>query len=211
MRKFLPAFLIIIPFAAMAIFNLLAWPHLPDRIVIHWDFQGQPNGWTSKAGVWFLPFFFLWPALLIRGITWRLPGSEPDPNGAAVNYMTAAIGAFFVLLHAEMMLWALYSPTRPQNFKLALNGLSLLMLLLGRGLQLSKKNHFLGIRTRWTLASDENWNKTHEFAGRNLAASGLLLMPLTAFLQPHPLLVIGVLIGNMVAAVIYSYRLQKAH
>jgi hypothetical protein len=35
--------------------TLLAMPHLPDRIVTHFDLFGKADGWGSKDTVWILP------------------------------------------------------------------------------------------------------------------------------------------------------------
>ena len=52
--------------------GLLLWDKLPDAIVTHWNFSGEPDGWMGKTGAvvllpaallaihWFVLFFTLW-------------------------------------------------------------------------------------------------------------------------------------------------------
>ncbi|MFH1583086.1 MAG: SdpI family protein, partial [Candidatus Falkowbacteria bacterium] len=39
-----------------------------------------------------------------------------------------------------------------------------------------KMNWFMGIRTPWTLSSEEVWNKTHRFGGKMFILAGLLMV-----------------------------------
>jgi len=39
-----------------------------------------------------------------------------------------------------------------------------------------KMNWFVGIKTPWTLSSEENWNKTHRFGGKMFILAGILMM-----------------------------------
>jgi uncharacterized membrane protein len=68
-----------------------------------------------------------------------------------------------------------------------------------------KKNWFIGIRTPWTISSDEVWDKTHRLGGKIFKAVGVVsvvsvLLPAYAFL-----IVIGLLVGAAVGLVAYSY------
>jgi uncharacterized membrane protein len=72
--------------------------------------------------------------------------------------------------------------------------------------------YLVGIRTPWTLASEEVWIKTHRLGGKLMVAGGLLLM-ISAF-APVPSGLRGTLfavgIGVMVGVpVVYSYWLWR--
>ena len=55
----------------------------------------------------------------------------------------------------------------------------LLFLILGNYLPKIRQNRTMGIRLPWTLASGENWTRTHRLAGFLWVAGGLLLILLT--------------------------------
>ncbi len=69
-----------------------------------------------------------------------------------------------------------------------------------------RRNWFFGIRTPWTLSSDEDWAKTHQFARPLFMAAGVLAF-VGAF-TPR-VLSIGLIIGPFLLAaimsVVYSY------
>lgn len=47
-------FLSILIFLAVGISLVLAYPHLPERIPVHYGFNGEVDGWGGKHSVWFL-------------------------------------------------------------------------------------------------------------------------------------------------------------
>jgi uncharacterized membrane protein len=55
-------------------------------------------------------------------------------------------------------------------------GVGLLFIILGNYMPKVKKNWFVGIRTPWTLASEEVWNKTHRLGGKIFILAGLLMI-----------------------------------
>jgi len=54
--------------------------------------------------------------------------------------------------------------------------IGLLFIILGNYFGKIKMNWFMGIRTPWTLSSEEVWNKTHRFGGKMFILAGLLMM-----------------------------------
>src|SRR4051794_34420634 len=42
--------------AAAVLYALILYPALPDRIPIHWNIRGEPDGWADKRwAVWMMP------------------------------------------------------------------------------------------------------------------------------------------------------------
>lgn len=50
------------------------------------------------------------------------------------------------------------------------------LLLLGNYFQTIKQNYFLGIKTPWTLHSEEIWRKTHRLASKLMMIGGLVII-----------------------------------
>jgi uncharacterized membrane protein len=67
---------------------------------------------------------------------------------------------------------------------------------------------FLGIRTPWTLASDEVWGRTHRLAGRLFILLGLIMFAGVLFEIPVAVLLgmVGVIV---VVPVVYSYVIYR--
>lgn len=88
--------------------------------------------------------------------------------------------------------------------------LGLMFLVIGNYMPKMKQNPTLGVRLPWTLASEENWNRTHRMGGRMWAAGGLVL--LLCCLLPEAAMIVGMLVVIAVLAVapcVYSYRLYR--
>jgi uncharacterized membrane protein len=90
--------------------------------------------------------------------------------------------------------------------------LGLLLLLMGNQLGKSRRMFLVGIRTPWTLSSEEVWIATHRLAGKLLVLGGLLLI-LAALLplppELRPMLLIGVIVVALLFPALWSYVLWR--
>ena len=103
-------------------------------------------------------------------------------------------------------------PYDPTFFVFALLGL--LFMLIGNYLPKCRRNFTLGIKVKWALCNDENWNMTHRFGGKVWVLAGLALLIL-AFIPEQVFFVtfLPVLLVMIFAPILYSYlyyRKQKA-
>ena len=78
--------------------------------------------------------------------------------------------------------------------------MGLLFFLIGNYMPKTKQNGAVGIRIKWTLESEENWDATHRYAGKLWCLGGLLLM--VCALIPSVLMVILLWIVILAAMVI---------
>lgn len=85
--------------------------------------------------------------------------------------------------------------------------LGLMFAAIGNYLPKCRRNYTIGIKVTWALASDENWNATHRFAGKVWVVGGVAVM--LAALLPEGWNVFAAVLGAVVISVIptvYSYR-----
>lgn len=90
-------------------------------------------------------------------------------------------------------------------------GGGLLLIVTGNYLPKARRNHFVGIRTPWTLADERVWDKTHRFAGPVLMLGGVAIAVAT-FVVPPALLSQVFMIGWAVPIVIilaYSWWVHR--
>ena len=90
--------------------------------------------------------------------------------------------------------------------------MGVLFIVLGNYMPKSKQNRTFGIKIRWALANEDNWNATHRFAGKMWFVTGFLVLllgflPLTAFLITF----ICIVIAATVIPVLYSYYYYKSN
>ena len=85
--------------------------------------------------------------------------------------------------------------------------MGLIFAIIGNYMPKCKQNYTIGIKIPWTLSSEENWNRTHRFAGRLWVVCGLVII-LTAFLGGFELF-LGIALVMALAPVLYSYALYR--
>ena len=73
-----------------------------------------------------------------------------------------------------------------------------------------KQNYMIGIRLPWTLESEDNWDRTHAFAGKLWVRGAMVGIVLALVFQSIGLFIaLGVLIVMLLWTGIYSYRIFK--
>lgn len=96
--------------------------------------------------------------------------------------------------------------------KLLAVGLSVGWMILGNLLPKCKQNALIGIRTKWTLASETVWYKTHRWGGRLILVTGIV-SALVCLLVFDGILSLFVSAGCFVLAaipiIVYSYCAYK--
>ncbi len=81
-------------------------------------------------------------------------------------------------------------------------------IVLGNYLGKVRKNFFIGIRTPWTLASDEVWNRTHRLGGWIFVLIGFFMF-LNAFIRFSEGWLIGSIVVVALIPIVYSYVLYR--
>ena len=89
-------------------------------------------------------------------------------------------------------------------------GFGLLFILLGNYMPKFRQNSFMGIRVKWTLENEANWNATHRFGGKVWVAGGFAclagaLLPVQAMGVFFP----AVLLVIVALPIAYSYHYDK--
>lgn len=180
--------------------------HFPAQVITHWDFAGQPNGWSGRA---FAAFFF--PALLI-GIYllfFVLPQLDPKKERYAEFARVYTIFRNFIVFFMAII----YFIASLANFGLKFDvgiwvsaAVGLLFIIMGNYMGKLKPNWFVGIRTPWTLSSETVWNKTHRFGGKVFMLGGLIMIitSIAPMSWRLPLFIADIIV-LMLGTVVYSY------
>src|SRR6185369_6560167 len=80
-------------------------------------------------------------------------------------------------------------------------------MILGLIMPRVRRNPWIGVRTPWTLASDENWARTHRFAGYSFTLGGIVAL-LCTFASVLSLAFAALLVSALLPAV-QSYRFAR--
>lgn len=193
---------------AAAVIGAWLYPSLPEQIPSHWNIHGEVDDSMNKPwGVFFLPLLMLGTMLMFELIVLFSPkGFRVDRYRAVVGIMQTAMLAFMLAIFIAQLLVARGAAIDMP----ALTMLAVAMLFIVMGNYFGKlgKNFFIGIRTPWTLASDEVWIKTHRLAGRCFVATGFFLLAAVMFELPHEVLVGGIILAAVIP-VVYSFLVYR--
>ena len=85
-----------------------------------------------------------------------------------------------------------------------------MFVIIGNYLPKCKQNYTIGIRIKWTLENEENWNATHRIVGKLWVIGGILLI-ISVFLPDFMILWVMVMaiIVLVIIPVLYSYMYYK--
>lgn len=166
-----PLWLLIV---AALVLGAVVYPQLPERVASHWNYRGEVDGYSSRCwGAFGIP-------LLTAGIYLGMllvPLIDPrrqnyEKFAGAYRAIKAVLVIFMTGIQLVVVLNALGFQVPVE--KVVVTGVSLLILIIGNYMGQFRHNYFVGIKTPWTLASEEVWRKTHRLGGRLWVAAGIL-------------------------------------
>ena len=184
--------------------GLILWDKLPDTIATHFGLNGEADGWSSKAtAVFFIPLFIT--ALhLVCAFATSLDPKNKNIDGKPFTLVLWITPTLSVLVCTLTYLIALgYNVS--MNIVMPLF-MSVLFIIIGNYLPKCKPNYTIGIKIMWTLNDEENWNKTHRFAGKLWVVCGIVTGVVSLFIPWFFFVTIAVMVF---APVIYSYILYR--
>ncbi|AKP76048.1 Immunity protein SdpI [Priestia megaterium Q3] len=189
---------------------LIALPHLPATMPIHWGANGEADGFATKINAMILTVGIM---VLIYFIIAFVP--RIDPRKENYKYFSKT---YNILLNAVLLLFFFV------NMSTILQGLGynvpmsyiapimagLVFIIIGNYLQRVRSNYFMGIRTPWTLSNENVWKKTHRLSGKVFFIGGLLIL-ISAFLPDGYKSVImwGSIVLCVAVPYLYSYVAYK--
>lgn len=187
------------------IYGLIVWNNLPELVPTHWGADGEINGYSSKAfAVFGFPAFLAFINVIVNVTILADPkkANHSDKMKAFVAWFIAILSLILVpicLMEAQGILI---------NVSLITSLIvGIVFLVVGNYLPKCRPNYTIGIKLPWTLASDENWNRTHRFAGYVWTVGSILCI--LAALLGQMMLMLPVMILMAVIPCIYSFILYR--
>lgn len=185
--------------------GLILWNMLPDRIATHWNAEGIADGFSSK------PFaVFALPAILlaVHWLSFFVTGADPknkNINGKPLTLVLWVSPVLSLVIGSFIYSTALgFTPDVNIIMPLFMGAL---FIFIGNYLPKCKHNYTIGIKVPWALEDEDNWNKTHRFAGIIWVIGGIIII-LTAFLDSI-IVMLPITLIMVLAPTIYSYCYYK--
>lgn len=160
----------------------------PDRIPVHYNFAGEVDRIGSKYEN------LIWPGFAIgMGVFFLLMARIPRKKGEKTNEKVLMIAVvctlvFFTLLGFYFMLKALrYDPQAASQVsyddvnRFVSIGIGALLVVLGNIMPKMRRNAMFGLRTKWSMANDNVWQKSQRFGGITSVIAGFIMIILALF------------------------------
>lgn len=193
--------------------TIFYYPILPMQIPMHWNIHGTIDSYMQKnVGAFLLPIL-----MLLMLVTFQLiPSFDPNKKKYQLfEHEWNIIQTGFLLFFLSVQYIVLYAAMHPKTniMPYMFGGLGILFVLLGNYMSKIRQNYFIGVKTPWSLADEDNWNKTHRFASWCFVGAGLLTLTEAIVLWlPAFIIFIGIIIASFLP-ILYSFLLyqKKGH
>ena len=195
---------------AMFILAIIAWPHAPDSIPIHWGISGEPDNYAGKFfGLLGAPLIAVGVYIVLTVLPRLDPRRENYPKfwGKYLVIRTVVI-LILVAITVVTFLWVMDVDV---NMTIAIFMIvGLLLIVIGNYMGKLRPTWFVGIRSPWTLSSDESWNKTHRLGGWLFVIIGLGMVIAAPFQEKVAFYILGGLGAVFIIYLyVYSYLVWK--
>lgn len=197
------------------VYLFIIYPVLPEQVPLHFDVNGQPDKYGSRQRL-------LFPLLLINGVAGImylllkfLPAIDPKRKAkysiGVFKKLGLAMLVFMTLLNVAILYAVENKSFDGRQIIFSLVGL--FFAYIGNLFYSVKPNYFVGIRTPWTLESDDNWRETHQLGGKLWLAGGMLMALLSLILPPKAgtITFLAIVCIIILIPVIYSYMYYKKY
>lgn len=186
--------------------GLLLWNQLPDPMATHFGSDGA-DGYSSKL------FAVVGIPLILVALEWvgaLATASDPRKQNISPKMFTLVLWIVPVISLVASSAMYVFNLGVAMNVDLVAGLLmGVMFIVVGNFLPKARQNYTIGIKIPWTLASEENWNKTHRLAGYLWMICGAIMVILTLcgkIASVWMMIVAAVMVGVPVA---YSYRIYR--
>lgn len=181
---------------------------LPEEIAVHFRLDGTADGFARPASIFLIvpPILlaFHWLCMILTAVL----DKKNEQNKKIMGIMFWILPVVSLMSTGSVLAIALGYTANILTFVLLL--LAVLFVVIGNYMPKTTRNITTGIKIKWTLMSDENWNATHRFAGKLYVLAGLLCIP--AIFLPEkvfPFVAFGLILLCVVPPIVYSYCFYK--
>lgn len=167
----LPLILIIL---GSLIAGALLYGQMPDRVPSHWNIRGEVDGYSSRFwGAFGIPLLNAGIYVMMLVLPLIDPRRENYSKFAGAYRVFRTVFVVFMTGVYLLVTASVFGARIPVD-RAMMAGISVLFLILGNYMGQIRHNYFVGIKTPWTLANEQVWQKTHRLGGRLWVAAGLL-------------------------------------
>lgn len=189
--------------------GLALWNRLPDTVATHFDINGDPDGWSSKAfAVFGLPAFLVMVHLLCTF------GTTMDPKRKNIQDKMFKLVLWIIPVISVIVCGGTYFHALGYEVDIArIAGIlvGVMFIIIGNYLPKCRQSYTMGIKLPWTLHDEENWNATHRFGGWLWMAGGVAFLAMAAAGRMNTILTLALIAAMVLLPTAYSYLYYRRH
>jgi len=199
---------------APAIYLALAWNKMPEKVTMHFDWNGEPDKMGSRQELLTMMIILIATNLIVYLILTNIYRIDPKKKAAENKTRLHRLAFGVVVFMSAVLCMIIYSSSHGNirfSMNLLLAGMGLFFAFIGNYMHNIKPNYFAGFRLPWTLENEENWKKTHALGGKLWFGGGLLLAVTCIFLPARIAMIYFFTVMGVITLIpiVYSYRLYK--
>ena len=180
--------------------GLLLWHQLPEQIPVHFNSEGVADSYQSK--LWGVVFVYLlvfachWFAAIVTSVDPRRRNISSKIY-RLVLWICPVISIFMgIVIYGTALKWPWVNVNVMANLVVGV-----IFVFTGNYLPKCRQYYTIGIKLPWTLSDEENWDKTHRFAGFVWIACGAAAI-VGGWIKP--VVAIVALVAMILLPVVYS-------
>ncbi|MBQ2972665.1 MAG: SdpI family protein [Ruminococcus sp.] len=198
--------------------TLTAFFFMPDEVPVHFGINNEVDRWGSKYELLILPLVIIAVGILIFLIAKSLDKNEQHGSNNFKVCTTIGIAVLFMFnimtyytLYISFMGFQDLEAVQIDFFSLMAFLLGFVVIIIGNVGPKVKMNSLLGLRTKWSMSSEEAWKKSQRFSGYSGIITGCIMIVLSFVLNGSTSLFISVLLllAKGIIDTVYSYYASK--
>ncbi len=185
LKKVIEILIVLLILSIPILYATIVYSDLPEIIPIHFDLEGNPNGFGSRSSIFLGPLILAGAGIFSFFLITNLSSIDPKRYKQENGFLFIKLGFMLVIFLSALGIIIVRSSAVPGNIMIK-NLFPLLgFLFMGFGYFMPSigPNYFIGLRLPWTLESAENWNATHKLAGKWWMIGGALQI-ISGFILP---------------------------
>lgn len=174
-------------------------------VAVHWNAQGEADGYAPRDILWLLPFIISAFDLLFQLCR------QWDPKRSNYEKFASSFAALRVTI--AMMLFGFCMITALEAYhphSIAIQQAipfiaGMMICACGNIMPRIRPNYFIGIRNPWTLHNENVWRSTHRICGRLWFFGGILICMCALLPYTNPL-ILSIIFSLIAIPNLYAYR-----
>ena len=152
---------------------------MPDTVPLHYNFAGEVDRFGSKYEFLIMHLITLVLTYILL-ITAKYQGKKEQKNSEKILVLIAIYSLVFFSI---IQFFFQYKTLNYTNKPLSLDALKFITIMIGlfqivfgNIMPKLRRNSFIGLRTSWSMANDDVWQKSQRFAGISSVVVGILVI-----------------------------------